>query len=201
MIHHGTNAGTLIKVRGLVGLTGLARSGKDLLCSKLMERGNVLRLAFADELKNDVREFLISRYGIDILNCTADEKEVVRPILVAHGCAMRKMSNGEHWIKQIHSKAVDYALQSLAVVTDVRFPNELAWIRKLGGALVHVRRYNVVNGERWYLSPPNVEEAEHDPRMRELADFKLEWPTCDKDGIKLNAEVDDVVSYLNGRLI
>lgn len=201
MIHHGTNAGTLIKVRGLVGLTGLARSGKDLLCSKLMGRGNVLRLAFADELKNDVREFLISRYGIDILNCTADEKEVVRPILVAHGCAMRKISNGEHWIKQIHSKAVDYALQSLAVVTDVRFPNELAWIRKLGGTLVHVRRYNVVNGERWYLSPPNAEEAEHDPRMRELADFKLEWPTCDKDGIKLNAEIDDVVSYLNGRLI
>lgn len=201
MIHHGTNTGTLIKVRGIVGLTGLARSGKDLLCTKLSERGAVVRVALADALKQDMRDFLILKYGIDILHCSAQEKETIRPLLVAHGCAMRSISNGECWIKKVHQKVVENALWALVVVTDIRFPNELAWLKKLGGALVHVRRYDVVDCDRRYLSPPNAEEAEHDPRMRESADFKLEWPTCDKDGIKLNAEVDDVVSYLNGRLI
>jgi len=201
MIHHGTNAGTLIKVRGIVGLTGLARSGKDLLCTKLSERGPVVRVALADELKKDARDFLILKYGIDVLHCSAQEKETVRPLLVAHGCAMRSISNGECWIKKVHQRVVENALRTLVVVTDIRFPNELAWLRRLGGVLVHVRRYSLIDCERWYTSPPNAEEAEHDPRMRESADFKLEWPTYDKDSMKLNAEVDDVVSYLNGRLI
>jgi len=165
-----------------------------------MERGEVVRVALADELKKDMRDFLTLKYGIDILHCSAVEKEVVRPLLVAHGCAMRGLTNGDCWINKIHQQVVANALQSLVVVTDIRFPNELAWLRRLGGALVHIRRYNVVEGERWYLSPPNADEAEYDPHLRESADFKLEWQTSNDIGVKLNAEVDQVVSYLNGRL-
>ena len=50
-------------------------------------------MSFAKKLKQEVSEISKQLYGIDTTNCTRDEKNLIRPLLLAHGAIMREKTD------------------------------------------------------------------------------------------------------------
>lgn len=191
----------------IIGIGGFARSGKDTFVKYainiLGENGYLAqRVAFADELKSDLYSFIKEKYGIDVFLASTEEKNLIRPLLVAHGCGMRLCGDGSHWIRLMEKTIknsyddLKYILDKpmIFLVSDVRFPNEADWIHDNGGWFVHIKKYEVYTGhdyneydpgDRIYDSAPNEEEAKQDPLIEKKADYKLEWETAkDLDMLK-----------------
>lgn len=138
----------------LIGLSGKIGVGKTALARELCSRSEqALRLSFAAALKQEAA----TRYGYDpLLNETAAGKETmvqhpdlvggaasVRQILIAMG-QERRAENPEYWCERLRDAVAALALAGMrmAVVDDVRFPNEAALIRRRGGMLVRVEPYD-----------------------------------------------------------
>jgi len=122
----------------ILGLCGSARSGKDTFfefAEKISkEEGLTLkRLAFADVLKEELDDFLKSRFGISAFTSSSEEKSIIRPIMVAYGEAKRNLSSGTYWIDRVTPRAEKNRKEGVvSVVTDVRYLNELKWLKIYG---------------------------------------------------------------------
>lgn len=184
------------------GISGGAGVGKDTLCQNLISRfeenGIVAkRFALADELKARLRDFGIKEFGLDILHCSRVDKDFLRPLLVCYGKLKREQSEGTFWTSLLKEK-IDNDNCDIAIITDVRYTvysrDEVFWVKNvMNGKIVHVSRYDLQeNGDKIYLPYPNEEEAKNDPLIREMADFKFEWPSFpDVNSKDLNSLVDE----------
>ena len=133
----------------IVGLCGLARSGKDTAAAHLVDNFGYRRIAFADAMRTALERLdpfvqlgsahlrlstVLAARGWD----AAKEAPDVRRLLQRFGTEVGRSMMGEDvW--------VDMALRGVSpddrvVVTDVRFPNEAAAVRRLGGIVVEVQR-------------------------------------------------------------
>lgn len=165
----------------MIGITGVARSGKDTLYSlleKKLKKVNIKtkRYALADHLKHDLRDFVLKRFEIDIYSANLEEKELIRPIMVAYGKAKRMQTQGRYWIELLNNKINEKDF--LPVITDIRYQeyekDEYYWLKKeKSGLMIHVSR--VKNGK--IILPANEEEAKNDKILSELADYKIVWCT------------------------
>lgn len=174
-------------MRRLVGIAGVAGSGKDTLFSlvrqELSKEGySVFRIALADALKQDINEFLIDKFGISSFTADQDTKKLIRPLLVAYGKVRRIQSKGTFWTN-VAQTSIDDLLKSneknIVIVTDIRYDeyenDELEWLQKKNrGLLVHVSR---LKEDLTLVQPANEEEASNDPRMREKSDYNFTWKT------------------------
>lgn len=141
----------------LIGLSGKIGVGKSTLARELCSRvENGVRLSFAAALKQEA----VRKYGYDpLLNDTAAGKnEVVfhpdlpggfaqvREILIGIGQA-RRSEDPEYWCKRLASAldALELAGIRMAVVDDIRFPNEVATLRLRDAFMVRVEPY-----EGWF---------------------------------------------------
>jgi len=168
----------------MIGLSGIAGSGKDLFCRLLLKEIKGTRIALADPLKEETRGFILQKYGIDILNCSLEEKNKVRDFLVFYGGIKRYETKGTYWTGKAQKKAD--ASKHTAVVTDVRYSeyenDEVSWLKKQNkGVLVHIRKYCELETfgpqvKRIYFTPPNEDEVRNDPKLLEKADYCVEWP-------------------------
>jgi len=194
-----------------IGIGGISTCGKD-LCGKiisniLQNKGYKLqRFAFADELKNDIDAFCKEKYKISAWTTNPEEKKIIRPILVAHGCIMRKIQP-DYWIKRIEP-LIDVNNCNVVILTDVRFTNEVKWLKYKEGWFIHIKKYTKESpdaGRTWqriYKQPPNEEEKENDPQIQLLSDYKINWEDLGNNGtIKVN--VDELVynPYLNEEVL
>ena len=64
----------------IIGLSGVARSGKDSFFNVAEEYFSskdikCKRLALADNLKQDLRQFVMNKFDIDIINMSPEEKD------------------------------------------------------------------------------------------------------------------------------
>ena len=173
-----------------IGLGGVAGSGKDTFFSYLKKELNkkeikIKRYSFGDELKKEVNEWTTTHYGISSLECTREEKETIRPLLVTHGSVKRNKTKGQYWIEKV-KQAIDRDEENPDVIciTDVRYNHydndEASWLKDLGGILVYVGRMvknpepsgcPAVDGIMFELKPKNTEEMIHDPKVRGAADY------------------------------
>jgi hypothetical protein len=169
----------------MIGLSGIAGSGKDLFCKLLLKEIKGTRIALADPLKEETRGFILQKYGIDILNCTLEQKNKVRDFLVFYGGIKRYESKGTYWTSKAQNK-IDVSKYT-SVVTDIRYAeyenDEIHWIKNTNqGVLVHIRKYCEIETmdshqvRRIYFDPPNEDERRNDPKLREKADYSIEWP-------------------------
>ena len=146
----------------LVALCGAAGAGKDTVADMLPAR----KLAFADALYREVAE----AWGVDqhVLRCR-ETKELEAPNLsVAHCKDMefrtncwrdfhnlprsprqilqwwgdyRRTQDPDYFVRRAeHEINIRWHLGEDTVLTDVRFPNEAALVRQLGGQLWQIRR-------------------------------------------------------------
>lgn len=177
-------------MKQVIGLSGVAGSGKDTLFTLLSLRNqNIKRFALADILKEEISPFIKDLYGIDILNCSRDEKNLVRPILVEHGKIRRTLTSGTYWTSKLTQAIKEFTSldpKNIAIITDVRYAeyeeDELFWLKKtLNGYLVHITM-TLDKGER--LMPPNKEEERNDPVLKKNADIKIAWPKVEPFSLK-----------------
>ena len=167
----------------LIGIAGVAGSGKDTfaqIIKKVFESNGfeVNCLSFAKKLKEEVAEVSKSMYGIDTTNCTREEKNLVRPLLLAHGAIMREKTKGQYWINGIKDLVSD---DKINIITDVRFCeyecDEVDWIQSNNGIVVHITRFFEENGERIYISPDNEYEKRNNKILKNKANYSFSWPT------------------------
>ena len=183
----------------LVGISGLARSGKDsiyLKCEPILKNMgySVKRVAFADCLKSECDELLSKYTGISAFTENTEEKEIIRPLLVTYGTHIRRKLNKNCWIDKIDEMVKNFISENIITfVTDVRFENEIDWIHDLGGLSVHISRDGI--------TPPNEEELKNDPRLKQLSSLKLHWGDFNKESMhSINSTINQVIEGIkNGR--
>lgn len=117
-----TIPGTLI-----IGLGHKARHGKDSAARILIERfpHRVQRFSFADDL-----------YAVCRVLHGMTTKDA--PLLQRVGVEYREKDE-DTWIRCVDSK-IREARPRVAVITDVRFPNELAYVKAMGGVCWKIER-------------------------------------------------------------
>lgn len=143
----------------IIGLSGRKGAGKDTVFRLLQQTRpdlRVVRVAFADALKEEVAGVL----GIPVAEIEAD-KPRFRLMLQWWGTEWRRAQCVTYWIDRAREKikAIASAAEpvDIVVVTDVRFPNEAALIRELGGRVVRI-----VNPTAEQSSDPHPSEVEMD---------------------------------------
>jgi hypothetical protein len=135
----------------IVGLIGFARSGKDTVAARLVEQHGWTRFAFADALRRvalDTDPLVAdwhgpSRLGDVVARDGWDRAKIlpdVRRLLQALGVAVRTHIGPDTWVDVVLNGM--YA-RGPVVITDVRFLNEAAAIRRHGGRLVRINRPGV----------------------------------------------------------
>jgi len=173
----------MIDGKRIVAVAGKARAGKDTFCKILLEELSKMgisgkRIALADALKQEIRPSLISKYGIDILNCSPEEKEKVRPELIKLGRTRRIQSEGTFWTK-IVLEQIQESQEQFFIVPDIRYnvyPNdELTWAKQNRGTIVHVAKYKLDYNCNMVFQKSNEEEEQNDPLVKAAADFIFEW--------------------------
>jgi hypothetical protein len=159
----------------IFGISGIARCGKDTLgkhlISKLQKSGfPTIQISFASVLKYDLDPFLKDKVNISAFTENTQEKEIIRPLLVAYGTNVCRKIDPDHWIKKIEKQVkASTSNKIIVVITDVRYENEGKWIKDNGGFLIHLSRM----GQK----PANFEEKVNDPIVKKIADYKIKWKT------------------------
>ncbi len=134
----------------IIGVLGVAGSGKTLVSKHLAEQYGYERTRFAEPIKRMLRSLGLTEAQVD-----GDQK--MHPLPAFGGATARSMMQtlGTEWGRRaVHTDIwVNLWLRDIAaisapiVVDDVRFPNEVAAIRSLGGALWRVYRPGLNTGE------------------------------------------------------
>jgi Deoxynucleotide monophosphate kinase len=149
----------------IVGLTGRKGHGKDTAAAELVWRNGWTRLAFADALKESAAALfdvpvetwdVLKNNPHALVSLTAPaygSSMTVREFLQRYGTeAHREVFGDSFWLDVIEKQLAASRSSRLhsagwpnIVVTDVRFDNEAALIRKYGGIVVEVYRPQVVD--------------------------------------------------------
>lgn len=164
----------------IIGVSGVARSGKDTFFSLLKKELsvsrrdlNVSRYAFADQIKLDLRSLLLENFNIDINQCSPEEKEIIRPLLVAYGSDVARTINPDFWISKLSKKLKTSQVdnQNIDIITDVRYPNEQEFIKN------NFKKSCCVHIERFGFGPANSEEEKNNPLLKSNSDYTISWNT------------------------
>lgn len=170
----------------IIGVSGVAGSGKDTFCSLLSERVPCKRYALADELKSEVNKWCQFHYSINSINCSREQKELIRNFLVFHASFKRKKTNGRYWIERIHDKIIKEKFHGFKIITDIRYDeyeqDELSWLKEeLGGIHVHISQYSLIDDKdgklmgKLFKKPANEEEERNEEKLKNKSDFQIEW--------------------------
>jgi len=185
-----------------IGISGVAGSGKNTLAEiiiKFLERMDIpcQELSIANNLKKELSTASKELYGIDSYSCSREEKDIIRPFLVAHGEIKRKLSEGKHWTGLLTK---DLDREKVNIITDVRYSeykdDEIGWLKNdVNGVLIHLSRYETQNEKRVYIKAMNGSEKKNDPVMREKSDFALSWDTYTESSKRI-ASTEKLLSWI-----
>lgn len=171
----------------VIGLMGQKGSGKDAFAEFLVLGHGYTRLAFADVMKDALmvidpyiptpREdglyafyrlsVLVKRDGWDVVKREYPE---VRTLLQRFGTELGREVIGEDvWVNILEQHMKKLLLQgNEVVITDVRFENEAALVKRAGGMLVRIDR-------------PGLEDSDQHKSEREWRNVPSDW-TYGNDG-------------------
>jgi hypothetical protein len=195
----------------IIGIGGLARAGKDTFCGIAQ---NILKkngfkpkqYAFATLLKNEVAPFLKEKCGVDIWTTNSEEKSDIRDFLVWYGTTFWRKKQPKRWITELdYQLLLDKDNVDIALVSDVRYPNEGEWIHSHMGYLIHISAYKMSpriptssfdDGPypdeplvKRFLEAPNEQEEINNPLVKGMSDWKIEWEIR---GLSLENAINDI---------
>lgn len=192
----------------IVGVSGVAGSGKDTFFQLLSERIPCRRYSLADGIKNEVNQWSKFHYNIDSLNCTREQKEIIRPFWVYHGTYKRNNTKGRYWIEKLNDFLIKDKFSGLKVITDIRYDeydnDEVFWLKnELNGILVHISQFewqkDLEEGAlvKKIREPINSEEEKNNPKLKIKSDFQIEWEFLKNSQIKeLSPHIDNFLEWL-----
>ncbi len=202
----------------IIGISGYARSGKDLFTSvaqKILKEHKIKseKFALAYELKNDLKYLIKNKVGIDVFTDNTQEKSIIRPLLVAYGDVMRKTSEGRYWTGKLEQRIAN-SKADVVFITDIRYDvypeDECTWLRnKQCGKLIHITKFKqgpVPQSKRFsknkivkiYDAAPNDHELFNNPKVKAKADYAFEWEDCSD---KLNESSLEDHPYIREKVI
>lgn len=127
----------------LIGIAGRARSGKDTVANFIIAAIGGYRYSFADPIRA-----MLAPLGVDMNDpyWQARKEDVIPALGVSPRRMMqtlgtewgRNLINPDLWLVLAHQRLLRNGPGM--VISDVRFENEAAWIRKHGGRIIHVIR-------------------------------------------------------------
>lgn len=191
----------------LITLMGVAGSGKDTLCQLLIKKFNekgiaAQRLALADALKTEISPLLEKEFSIDAFTGDPQEKDIIRPLLVAYGYAKRRVSKGKYFTDILQTKLDP---NTVSIVTDIRYAefddDELHWAKRNNGVLVHIKKiigYDL--NTPIFQAPPNEHEKENDPKLQAAANYKVEWLSKELAGENHQEYMNNVATNLFNKI-
>ena len=193
----------------VVGISGVARSGKNLLCELLMQNlyleGYTSKpFALASDLKNDCDEFLYKMCDLNVWTDLTEDKTQFREFLVWYGDLKRKQSNGRYWIDKLDRRISTYE-GDVAIVTDVRYDHydkdEVHWIKEeKQGLLIHLKRFRRDDTNfNQFTQPANNHEKTNDNSLYEKADINITWETVKNP--RKNDVIIDIVNQTTQKII
>lgn len=169
----------------MIGITGVARSGKDTFYSilkKYLKEKNIdsERIALADQLKKELEDFVEEKFKININKCDGSNKELIRPLMVAYGKCRRVQTEGKYWTSLAEDKVKEFKKKNIVpIITDIRYieykDDEYAWLKNHNGILIHISR-KLDDGS--FVPPANIEEKSNDNKLKAVSDFCISWETC-----------------------
>jgi hypothetical protein len=127
-----------------IGLGHKARQGKNVVASVIKERGGdkVREYALADELKKYCKanhDELVKTHNLDTSVCKADSIYGYVNVLQFVGTNLFREQNPNHWVELL-DKRIRADRPEIALITDVRFPNEAEYVHGRDGVLVKIVR-------------------------------------------------------------
>ncbi len=131
-----------MKVTTIIGITARKGVGKSTLATMLAEQIYGAQIVgFADALKDDVALLVARETSIRADNVRpwldARKATVFGPLLQGWGELMREWHGREYWIEQV-ADYIEFDQPAAVIVPDVRYENEVAWIKAEGGLLVAI---------------------------------------------------------------
>lgn len=177
-----------IKDNKVIGLCGVAQSGKDTFCAtaiKLFEKQGLVakRVSFADALKADVNDFLMEKVGISAFTTKLEEKTLIRDFLVAYGTKLMRRRDENCWINKARELVNSNTKEGITtIITDIRYENEIDWVQKeLKGLCLHITRKSPEGSG--VVPPANKEEEKNDPILKKKCDRALQWATIEEEEV------------------
>lgn len=167
----------------IIGLAGFKHSGKDTVAeiiSKHCSSLNPYRIGYADALKEEVSQAT----GCDIEYINAN-KDNFRLILQGWGTDYRRKLHGDdYWVRKLGNKLLHLnPKHHLVLIPDVRFKNEVDFIKQLNGQVWNVVRF--------------LGTVDRHPSEIELADYKEFDSVIDNTGTLEQLETRVKISLLN----
>jgi hypothetical protein len=156
--------GDLRTIPRIIGFTGNKQNGKSTVTQYIVEKYDAVELSFAGPLKDGCREL----FGFNDEQLYGNLKEVVDPFwnvtpreilqFVGTDLIRKQMSKiipdiGESfWIKCLENKVKKELAKNpnvTIIISDIRFPNEMESVKKMGGLVIRVTRpeFNNKNNE------------------------------------------------------
>jgi len=151
----------------LIGIAGRARSGKDTVANFIVAAIGGYRYSFADPIRA-----MLAPLGVDMSDpyWQARKEEPIPALGVSPRRMMqtlgtewgRQLINPDLWLIMAHQRLLQNGPGM--VISDVRFDNEAAWIRKHGGRIIHVIRPDTKAVEA-HASEDGIEMQDTDARL------------------------------------
>jgi len=151
----------------LIGVAGRARSGKDTVANFIVAAIGGYRYSFADPIRA-----MLAPLGVDMSDpyWQARKEEPIPALGVSPRRMMqtlgtewgRQLINPDLWLIMAHQRLLQNGPGM--VISDVRFDNEAAWIRKHGGRIIHVIRPDTKAVEA-HASEDGIEMQDTDARL------------------------------------
>lgn len=135
----------------IIGIAGKMGTGKDYVCNNIVipilqkYQSRFLQMSFADQIKVNV----MTKNNISFNDIYVDKNNETRTLLQTEGTELGRDVLGhdiwiryfDNWMKVYKSRGVKHF-----ILTDVRFSNEVEYIKRSGGILIYVkapqRNYN-----------------------------------------------------------
>ena len=171
----------------IIGLTGLAGTGKDTV-RDILEEHDFVGFAFADPIRSMIRELLCSanidpacmdereRKELPIAQLSSDGKPVsYRMLAQTLGTEWARGIQPDFWLRIAQSymdgiRSMTFGEMPNFVVSDVRFPNEADWVRVQGGVIWHIVRPGVAP-VREHASETEVASIDCDQLIANIGDI------------------------------
>lgn len=127
----------------IIGISGKLGSGKDYICNNVIipilknKDCTFLQMCFADQIKVNV----MTKNNIDFEDVYVNKNKQTRTLLQTEGTELGRDLLGddiwiryfENWMSVYKSRGIDHF-----IVTDVRFQNEIEYIKQSGGILIRI---------------------------------------------------------------
>lgn len=164
----------------IIGIAGNAGVGKDTLCQSMINLFNdlfklkaVRRSIAGDQVREDLKDLVLEKFGINIYTSDRTQKNIVRPLMVEYGRIQRLLTNGRYFIdKFVSSEDV------IDIVPDIRYAeyekDELEWVLdEKNGFLIYLERNSI--------DPANEYERINNIKIKDRANLVLNWPDIEED--------------------